>query len=75
MVMATAETERAADVRLYEQGTMTIPALTEFTGLGRTFLYAAMDAGKLKYVKAGKRRLVPRQAAVDYLASLGGAGR
>lgn len=44
---------------LVAAGAVTIPAACEHTGLGRTFLYGLMDAGKLKYCKVGKRRLIP----------------
>jgi excisionase family DNA binding protein len=37
-----------------------VPEAGRFTGLGRTFLYQLMDRGALKYVKLGKRRLIPR---------------
>ncbi len=75
MVTVTTEREQGDASRLYERGAMTVEAAAEFMGLGRTFLYGAMERGELRYIKAGKRRLIPRQAAVDYLASLGGAGR
>jgi excisionase family DNA binding protein len=46
--------------RMVDEGAVDIPDACKFTGLGRTFLYGLMDAGRLKYVKLGKRRLIPR---------------
>jgi excisionase family DNA binding protein len=46
--------------QLVEDGAVGVAEASKFTGLGRTFLYSLMDAGRLKYVKLGKRRLIPR---------------
>jgi excisionase family DNA binding protein len=46
--------------QLVEDGAVHVTEASKFTGLGRTFLYSLMDAGRLKYVKLGKRRLIPR---------------
>jgi excisionase family DNA binding protein len=46
--------------QLVEDGAVGVTEASKFTGLGRTFLYGLMDAGRLKYVKLGKRRLIPR---------------
>jgi len=37
-------------------------------GLGRTKVYALIAEGKLATIKIGKRRLIPRQAALALLA-------
>jgi excisionase family DNA binding protein len=49
-----------ANEQMVEEGTVDVLEACKFTGLGRTFLYGLMDAGRLKYVKLGKRRLIPR---------------
>lgn len=39
-------------------------------GLGRTTVYAEIAAGRLRTVKAGRRRLVPVAALDEYVALL-----
>jgi excisionase family DNA binding protein len=39
-------------------------------GLSRTTLYELMASGQLRSIKVGKRRLIPRDAQRDLLASL-----
>ena len=41
-------------------------------GIGRTNVYALMRDGKLRSVKVGGRRLIPRTALVSFVAGLGG---
>jgi excisionase family DNA binding protein len=55
--------------RLVSDGAMDVPAACRFSGLGKTFLYARMDAGDLKYLKTGRRRLIPKAELVRYLAT------
>lgn len=40
-------------------------------GIGRSRLYAEMDAGRLRSLKAGRRRLVPASAIADFAHSSG----
>ena len=61
--MATAE--QTADI--VSEGAVDIAAACEFTGLGRTHLYALMERGELPYSKQGRRRLIPRRSLVDLL--------
>ena len=35
--------------------------------VSRSFAYVEMDAGRLKYVKVGRRRLIPRAYALEWL--------
>ena len=50
------------------EGTLTVDAAVGFSGLGRTFLYNAMDRGELPFAKCGARRLIPKNAMIKYLA-------
>jgi len=38
-------------------------------GLGRSLLYGEIQAGRVRSVKVGRRRLVPSAAITDYIAS------
>jgi excisionase family DNA binding protein len=40
------------------------------TGLGRSKLYQLMDAGEIRSVKVGKRRLIPVSALREFVARL-----
>jgi excisionase family DNA binding protein len=53
---------------LYEDGTVTVAEAEQFSGLGRTTLYALMESGELPHTKIGTRRLIPRRALVNLLA-------
>lgn len=46
---------------------LSIDDLVRAMGLSRSFLYAEMAAGRLRYIKAGKRRLVTHEGATQYL--------
>jgi excisionase family DNA binding protein len=39
-------------------------------GISRSLLYSEINRGRLHTVKVGKRRLVPREAQIKWLASL-----
>ena len=54
--------------QLLTDGSVNVTEATRFTGLGRTFLYSLMEQGRLRYVKVGKRRLIPRSELVRLLA-------
>jgi len=43
-----------------------IPEVCRRLGISRSYAYVMMDAGRLRFVKLGKRRLVP-PAAIDEL--------
>jgi excisionase family DNA binding protein len=43
-----------------EQGAMDITDACEFVGVGRSFLYTLMESGSLRFIKLGRRRLIPR---------------
>ena len=42
-------------------------------GIGRTSLYAELQAGRLRSVKVGRRRLVPSSAVSEYAQRVGRA--
>lgn len=45
-----------------------IPEFQELTGIGsRTGVYAEIHANRLKTIKVGRRRLIPREAAEQWL--------
>jgi excisionase family DNA binding protein len=46
--------------RMVEDGAVDVSEACRFTGVGRSFLYSLMEAGRLPYLKLGKRRLIPR---------------
>jgi excisionase family DNA binding protein len=45
-----------------------LASVSALTSLGRTFLYGEIQAGRLKSVKCGRRRLIPASAIADYTA-------
>lgn len=50
-------------------------SITEFCelyGVGRSTAYNEMKKGRLRYVHVGRRRLIPRDAAEEWFASLPG---
>jgi excisionase family DNA binding protein len=49
---------------------LTIHQACEFSGIGKTKLYEAINSGKLKARKAGKRTLILSDDLRDYLSSL-----
>jgi len=49
---------------------LTIHEACEFSGIGKTKLYEAINSGKLKARKAGKRTLILSDDLCDYLSSL-----
>ncbi len=55
--------------RLLADGAMTVQQGVQFSAIGRSALYAAMSRGDLRWLKVGKRRLIPRKALVAFLAA------
>ena len=43
-------------------------------GLGRTSIYELLAAGKLKSLKIGRRRCIPREAIDEFIAGLAPQG-
>lgn len=50
-------------------GAMRIIDAVIWSGVSRSQLYLAMSCGDLMFIKVGKRRLIPRLALRNYLAS------
>jgi excisionase family DNA binding protein len=61
--------QRELSEMTYSEGALTIGGAIEFTGIGRSTLYALMGRGELPYTKVGTRRLIPRRALVALLAA------
>jgi hypothetical protein len=50
-----------------QRKTCTIRMASDFSGIGRSGLYRFMDAGRLKSLKVGKRRLVDVASLLELL--------
>jgi excisionase family DNA binding protein len=50
-----------------ERIAFSVQEVCDLTGLSRPTLYAQMGAGKLAYLKVGRRRLITRAAVDDFL--------
>ena len=42
--------------------------VAEILGIGRTFVFALIANGRLKSLKLGRRRLIPREAVEEFIA-------
>jgi hypothetical protein len=62
----THATDDATD--LVADGVLSVAESMQFTKLSRAELYNLMGAGRLTFVKHGKRRLIPKRALVQLLA-------
>ena len=51
-----------------------VNAIMSVTGMGRTFLYCEMEAGRLKSKKVGGARVVTESALAEWQARFNGAG-
>lgn len=56
--------------KLLRRGALTVRRAVQFSGIGRTELFALMRDGALPWFKRGQNRLIPRAALVEYLAAL-----
>ena len=52
-------------LKLVEGGLLSIDEAWAFLSISRAQLYNIMEAGKLPYVKLGKRRMIPRNAVLE----------
>jgi excisionase family DNA binding protein len=51
-----------------------IPEFCRWAKCGPTFVYSQINARRLRAVKAGRKTLIPREAAEEWLRSLPAAG-
>ncbi len=65
--MSSEQSSRATEALAY--GCLSLPEAVRFSSVGRSTIYGAMESGVLPFVKIGRRRLVPRRALVEWLAS------
>lgn len=56
----------AADV--VADGVLTVKEACDFLKVGKSEVFKLMGSGELRSLKIGKRRLIPKKAAVDLLA-------
>ena len=49
---------------------LSVASACQILGLSRTSLYAQMASGRIRSVTVGRRRLVPREAIDEFIASL-----
>lgn len=54
--------------QLVSEGAVGIDETCKMMGLKRTFVYALMALGELRYAKIGRRRVVPRAEIRRFLA-------
>jgi excisionase family DNA binding protein len=52
---------------LLRDGVLSVSEATAFTRLSKSVLYQLMAAHELEFVRAGRRRLIPRRALIAYL--------
>jgi excisionase family DNA binding protein len=53
--------------QLLADGAVSVPEFCRLTSLGRSATYALMKSNRLRYVKLGKRRAIPRSEVVRIL--------
>lgn len=54
--------------RLLAEGVVSVKEAQEFSRLSHQEIYNRMNDGSLKYVRHGKRRLIPRVALIEMLS-------
>jgi excisionase family DNA binding protein len=65
MTVHTPQTGPKLDKHLYR-----INEAMETLSMGKTLIYEQMNAGRLRWVKQGRSRLIPATAITDYIALL-----
>ena len=56
-------------VSIVDRGLVSIPEACAFLGgVSRAFIYLEFERGRLRSVGVGRRRMIPRQALVEYAA-------
>lgn len=51
---------------------LTVPQVCKMLGVGRTFLYAEIAAGRLRTIRIGRLRRIQRAEVLRYIAERGG---
>jgi excisionase family DNA binding protein len=54
--------------RIVADGAVGVPEACRLLALKKTFIYALMDRGELRYAKIGRRRVIPRAEITRFLA-------
>ena len=67
-ILAAVRAEAASDDARPEQ-LLSIDRAAVLAGVGRTTIYAAIGAGRLRSVKVGRRRLVPASAIAELVGA------
>ena len=67
--MRESNDQQSDEMKLWAFGGMSVPAVVEFLGFGRTKTYQEMDAGRLVYRMHGTRRIVSRLSTIRLLGS------
>ena len=55
-----------------EESLLTVPEVCRMLGVGRTFLYAEIAAGRLRTIRIGRLRRIQRAEVLRYIAERGG---
>lgn len=67
--MAAPSPDDSPALALCSEGALSVAAAAAEAGVSRSTLYSEMQAGRLRYVQRGRRRLVPRRALAEWLAA------
>jgi excisionase family DNA binding protein len=61
-----AELDAAAPAHDAPDRLLSVPEAAAAMGVGRTTVYAEMQAGRMRSVKVGRRRLIPASVVAEY---------
>ena len=59
---------RGEALELVREGCASVEEAARFLGIRRAKVYLEMEAGRLAYLKIGRRRVIPWRALREYLA-------
>ena len=57
-----------SDAELVSEGAVSVAEAARFLGISRARLYEHMNAGEIRFMKDGRRRLLPKRGLVYFLA-------
>jgi excisionase family DNA binding protein len=69
LVAALQEEARAESAPSAPDRLLSVDEAANALGLGRSLLYTEIQAGRLRSIRVGRRRLVPSVAVADYIGS------